>query len=333
MGQKMWGYCCALFLLVALAPSARADESKASTASSPGDAVRRIEAVLNQPLRSPLEYVETPLNQVLTIVSEDYDIPIQFDAAALDAVATSPEIEVTVNIANVSLRSALELMLSNAGAEELTYIIDKEVLMITTQEEAEKKLEVVVYRVDDLNIPQRSPCPGATAHADFNSLIDVITSCVERQSWVENGTGEGEIRSHGNGLIVISQTRRVHDKIQQLLDDMRRNLAAIKADEAARERAGTDSPVTVGLRLADDVVAEPSEVKAAIAELLLQSVDCESGDPNLDESTVFLKFEGNRIFVRHQPQVVREVEEAAQGIGHPRSYPSTACEWRVRRRR
>ncbi|WP_428308657.1 VWA domain-containing protein [Lacipirellula sp.] len=119
---------------------------------SEGEAERRIYSALRQPLRAPISEVEAPLNQILQVLGEDYDIPIIFDTAALDAVAASPETEVSIEIANVTLKSALELILKNAG-EDLTYIVDKEVLLITTQEEAEKRLQVRVYPVADLVMP------------------------------------------------------------------------------------------------------------------------------------------------------------------------------------
>ncbi|BBO31781.1 VWA domain-containing protein [Lacipirellula parvula] len=119
---------------------------------SEGEAERRIYSALRQPLRAPISEVEAPLNQILQVLGEDYDIPIIFDNAALDAVAASPETEVSIEIANVTLKSALELILKNAG-EDLTYIVDNEVLLITTQEEAEKRLQVRVYPVADLVMP------------------------------------------------------------------------------------------------------------------------------------------------------------------------------------
>nr|MBA3480357.1 VWA domain-containing protein [Pirellulales bacterium] len=121
--------------------------------ASEGEAERRIYSALRQPLREPMDFVEQPLRDVVTILSETYDIPIQFDTAALDAVAASPDVEVSIQISNVSLKSALELMLKNAGAEALTYIVDNEVLLITTLEEAETRLQVKVYPVADLVMP------------------------------------------------------------------------------------------------------------------------------------------------------------------------------------
>ena len=50
--------------------------------------------------------------------------------------------------------------------------------------------------------------PGGAANADFDSLIDLIVSTVEYDSWMENGTGEGEIQPFPTNLsLVISQTQ------------------------------------------------------------------------------------------------------------------------------
>lgn len=44
--------------------------------------------------------------------------------------------------------------------------------------------------------------PGGAASADFDSLIDLITSTVDVESWAENGTGEGDIQPFFNGVYV-----------------------------------------------------------------------------------------------------------------------------------
>ena len=64
---------------------------------------------------------------------------------------------------------------------------------------------------------------GGAASADFDSLIDLIVSTVENDSWMENGTGEGEIQPFPTNLsLVISQTQRVHEQIVDLLEQLRR---------------------------------------------------------------------------------------------------------------
>jgi hypothetical protein len=354
MGQKHWAIVCALVCIVATSPCLAAqpaedpfgdgpseqqapdlfDETTAVEAATevvkpaarpttaiynPNEATRRIEAVLDQPLREPLDFTEQPLRDVAQILSETYDIPIQFDVPALDAVAASPDIEVSVQIANIALRSALDLMLNSAGGEELTYIVDDEVLLITTQEEAESRLEVKVYRVDDLQRPIPEP-QGASAWADFDPLIDVIVACVEPRSWRENGTGSGEVRPHGRDLLIVTQTSRVHEQIADLLAEMRQQRAAAQKDEANEQSVKAEQPTTRGILIMDDIAAASPEVRDQLAQLLIRSVDWNSEGASLAEDDKFLEFISNRIIVRHLPRVVAQVEETALAMGISLAY-------------
>jgi hypothetical protein len=79
-------------------------------------------------------------------------------------------------------------------------------------------LVVEVYRVDDLVKDYSHPKKGGLQHS---SLVNVITNCVAGDSWMSNETGEGEIRLMHPGMLVVSQTRRVHDQVQDLLEKLR----------------------------------------------------------------------------------------------------------------
>ncbi len=113
-----------------------------------------IHSVLREPLKAPLEFQEQPLSDVMAQIADEYEIPIQFDSGALDEVAISSDTEVTLApLRNVTLRSALNIMLKQPGLEDLTYIIEEEVLLITTEERANESLKVKVYPVADLVLP------------------------------------------------------------------------------------------------------------------------------------------------------------------------------------
>lgn len=121
-----------------------------------GDAEIRINNALQGPLTSVgLDFPETPLEEVIDFLRDEYNVPIQLDAAALDELGISPDDPVNVNLNNVSLRSALRIMLKPL---DLTYIIEDEVLLITTEEYAETRLVVKVYPVGDLVI-DKTPLP------------------------------------------------------------------------------------------------------------------------------------------------------------------------------
>jgi VWA domain-containing protein len=118
---------------------------------SQGKAEMRIMAALREPLKAPLEYFGQPLSEIMNLLQEDYDIPIHIDTQQLDLLAISSEVEVTVNLRNITLRSALKLLLEQV--EDLTYVIEDEVLKITTKDKAAETLQVKVYPVADLVLP------------------------------------------------------------------------------------------------------------------------------------------------------------------------------------
>ena len=130
---------------------------KSVDVSARSKAEESIQAALRETLKTPLNYEAEQLDVVISEIADEYNIPIIFDKAALEEVAISPESEVSVNLRNVSLRSALNIMLKEPGLEDLTYVIDDEVLLITTEEKANATLKVKVYPVADLVLPVTTP--------------------------------------------------------------------------------------------------------------------------------------------------------------------------------
>ncbi len=113
-----------------------------------GPSGERIKQVLAEPLQSTgLEFSEEPLENVVNFLQAEYNIPIQLDTLALEDAGLTTDEPVTVNLQNITLRSALRLMLRQ---KNLTYIIENEVLMITTRDAAEARLIVCVYDVRDI---------------------------------------------------------------------------------------------------------------------------------------------------------------------------------------
>jgi hypothetical protein len=234
----------ALLAAVAFAFSSttQAESDKESKPTNPGFASPEdIEVLLDSPLKSLLQFSEIPINEVMNHLQEEYQIPIVFDSASMEEVAISPETEVTLNLRNITLRSALNLMLRQPGLEDITYIIDDEVLMITTKEEANSHLVIAVYQVDDL-IDNGSPRKKGEK-SPYTSLVKVITDCVEHDSWMANGTGEGVVHLMKPGILVVSQTKAVQDKIATLLKRLRSASADISRTQEAN-RAISSLPLS-----------------------------------------------------------------------------------------
>lgn len=196
-------------------------------------AIERINEVLRSPLTDAgLDFEGMPLEEVVDFLQAEYKIPIQLDIRALDDVGLSPDEQVSINVRNISLKSALRLVLDRY---ELTYVIRDEVLMITTPEEAEIQFRVCVYDVSDI-FPKQALDRRPRSGADFNPLVDILTYCIAYDTWAENG-GAGYVRPLPPGLLVISQTQAVHEEIGALLAAIRRT-GQRKPVEQARDRGG-----------------------------------------------------------------------------------------------
>ncbi|HVX15593.1 MAG TPA: hypothetical protein VHC22_30685 [Pirellulales bacterium] len=100
--------------------------------------------------RTEVDFIDEPLTKVVDYLKDRHGIEIQIDRRALFKAGISPESLITYSVKGVTLRSALKLLLRDL---DLTYTIRYEVLLITTQEEAEMMREARVYPVADLVSP------------------------------------------------------------------------------------------------------------------------------------------------------------------------------------
>jgi len=102
-----------------------------------------------------IEFTGTPLRDVISYISEIHDIPILLDTAALGEQGITGDEEVSLVVNGIKLRSALALLLENVNQVELAYVIQNEVMRITTKEVADDTLTTRVYPVADLVIQPR----------------------------------------------------------------------------------------------------------------------------------------------------------------------------------
>lgn len=218
------------------------DNGKAAKVHKPSDHYEKseetwgtpedIRAILDAPIRSPIQYEDIPLNEVISAIQKEYRIPIVFDQVALDEIAVSPDSQVTINLRNIPLRSALNLIFRQPGLEDLAYVIEDDVLLITNNDRANQFVTIAVYRVDEL-IDNETP-PENEKDNPYSSLVKMITGCVARDTWTANGSGEGEIHLLRPGILVVSQTQIVQEQIVQLLDKLRMERTAITGQAIQR---------------------------------------------------------------------------------------------------
>jgi len=178
-------------------------------------AERRIREALNSPTQ--IEFVETPLKDVIDYLKDSHHIEIQLDSPALKEAGTDESTQVTKNLRGISLRCALHLLLDEL---QLKYVIHNSVLLITSPAKAKSDefLETRAYPVQDLVLPRND------GSVNMRPLKDVLTTTVAPKTWTKRG-GEGnlsEIVVSTRPLLVILQTQEVHEEIENTLEKLRK---------------------------------------------------------------------------------------------------------------
>ena len=178
-----------------------AQTSGSSTATAN---ISKIELALRRKVK--LEFVEMPLKDVASFLEDYADIKVVIDYRGLYKAKLTGDVPVTLTIADVTLESALNRMLSPI---DLGWVIEGEVLMLTTAEVAATRLTTRQYYVADLAWRGGAP-----------ALVRTIVTSVDPPSWSARG-GEASIRIYGT-KIVVTQTQKNHRAISRMLWQLRR---------------------------------------------------------------------------------------------------------------
>ena len=122
------------------------------------------EAILKK-LEEPttFNFAQVPLPKVIEFIRDKHHMPVLLDAKAVADMGVKADEPITISVADIPLRSAIELALSDLG---LTWMIGHDVLLITSQEKSKSSDFMVVkyYDVSDLlvercNYPFPEPFP------------------------------------------------------------------------------------------------------------------------------------------------------------------------------
>ncbi len=269
-----------------------------------------------------VKFENRPLSEVVETLGRMAGVNVFLDSQGLHAEGITTDAPVSINLTQpISLKSALNLILEPL---HLSYVIQNEVLRVTSEQTRNSDVYPRVYNVADLVIPipnfvpsynvglpgalkeaisatgqvrstglpqtvpltlaaseggdqslgnasvlaqmstsgmlpgiaPRSPQPlgyapgsmGGATMADFDTLIELITSTIAPQTWDTVG-GPGAIDGFPTNLsLVVSQTQEVHEEIADLLDQLRRlqdlqvtiEVRFITLNDSFYERIGID---------------------------------------------------------------------------------------------
>ncbi|TWT65281.1 hypothetical protein [Allorhodopirellula solitaria] len=180
------------------------DASAKDPATGRGAAQRRqtVEESLRAALRRSisLRVPDVPLKEALHILSEMADIPILIDTRALREIEISTDSPITVRASNISTHSMLRLILRNL---DLTYVIENEVILITTPSVAEQTLALKTYVLPH-ELVTRS-----------DKILSALITNVKPDVWSE--AGGTSTSSAIDNVLVISTTEDVHDDVESFL--------------------------------------------------------------------------------------------------------------------
>jgi hypothetical protein len=213
-----------------------------STGSPESDTARRqIEQTLTKPVS--IEMADGTLQQAIVQLRKTTGINIVIDATALEDEGVTTDAKVSLHLSGVSLRSALTILLSPF---HLTTLVEDEVLKVTSQVRAKGAMVAMVYHVKDLVLTDKD------GELDFDSLVELITSVVEPDSWQEVG-GMGVVAPNAHAMsLVVRQTQDAHEEIQQLFSALRKwNLGDGPATSDREMKLGPQNPDLSPLREID----------------------------------------------------------------------------------
>lgn len=230
-GRMVWGIVAILVLAVSM--PAEGAKPKAAKRAQPAESLDdRIAKALDAPIR--LAFEKASLAEVADYLHEETKAPVTIDKGSLNRRASPKEVAITFESNDISLSSALDLMLHPL---ELEWCVWSNTLLITTREAADNYQTTKVYDIDDLV----SGSDDATTVATIDQLINLITSTVDPVSWTDVG-GRGSLKplqSTRLNVLVIVQSWRAHQEIDALFAKLRSVAKPAKAVDGRIQ--GTDS--------------------------------------------------------------------------------------------
>ena len=175
-----------------------------------------------------LELSSASLADLATAIRSKRDIDVFIDAEALKEEGIDQgSIKLSIPRTSISLRAALLKLLEPL---EITFAVQFESIVITTQHRAVEYWRPVVYDVTDLlkveHATQSADASGfhESSLVDFDGLINLIVMTIRPDTW-SAGTGPSHdcmgITLRGKHLLVIVQSEHGHMDIETLLRDIR----------------------------------------------------------------------------------------------------------------
>ncbi len=168
----------------------------------PSEAEQRLEKALDKTVS--IGFSNTPLTEVVVVLAKQLSINVVLDNKALAEEGIAPDTSVTLQLQQITARSALELLLRPLG---LASGSEHEVLLVTTVAKEKEKLVSRTYPVSDLIGPNEN----------YGSLIQMLESGTSGPWLDRDGEGGNVTELVTTGSLVVRQTASVQRQVLGLL--------------------------------------------------------------------------------------------------------------------
>jgi hypothetical protein len=175
--------------------------------------------------RISVDFKDQPLKQAVNDLRNVTGLNLVLDLPALEAESIDLDRPITMHLDNVTVKAVLNLVLHHA---HLAYVIQDDVVRVTTKTRARGKLVVNTFPVDDLVSPTLSLqqlfdaiCRRESVIREVD-LIELITTTIDPETWAKQG-GQGTIEYYPlDKTLVVHQTPDIQEQVAELLAAMRR---------------------------------------------------------------------------------------------------------------
>jgi hypothetical protein len=188
---------------------------------------QRILAALDR--KVDIQFTGQQLREVMGYFETQENFNIKIDTDALKEAGVREDVEINLILSGVSLRTALDRMLARVGGVALDYVIDNEVLTITTRQNADMFIEPMIYDLQGV------------ASTNPEQLAQILETAVAPESWkTKGGLGSTIILQNS---VLVTQTQRNHWQIASLLEMLtRQSQVALFPKGPQKASAPADAP-------------------------------------------------------------------------------------------
>lgn len=257
-----------------------------------------------------LDFRETPLEDVVRMISEHCHVQAHIDAEGLGDVGYYGSMPINGSWVTGSAETVLNDVLRPL---ELTFVYHDEFIEITTPEREESLPITKVYPIRDLLAEQRpaEPAPKQTGGMKFagiparqgppnraEELVDLLTYSVNPESWEELG-GVGSCQPFWvSDALIVTQSLLVHEKCERLLATLRRDRQP--DPPAARALAAQPTPALV-------VSYDLENDDAAAMQVFAKSLKEEIEPGSWDGTQCYVRVAGSRLLVKAPPELQERI--------------------------